>query len=271
MNNCIKKFKSIVGFFLLVVFLCFETNAKDSEVVLKEKTYEGYIEYFKKCNEKYISSRSEIKYDSQGDKKIVYLTFDDGPNKYYDNILEILRNYNVKATFFITHCDKPSVVKKIKDEGHGIAIHSATHSMKSIYKDEMSYLEDLYQVQKYVYDTIGEYSHYLRFPGGSNNATSKSVNETIMSKLVKLVRDIGFEYYDWGISSADSAKTTSKEQIIELVVGGLNRNLKSNIVLMHDLHIHTIEALPTIIEYAKEKGFVFDVINDNTYPRHFTS
>lgn len=254
----------------MVFFLCFNANAKDSEVVLKEKTYEGYVEYFKKCNKKYISSRSELKYDIDGNKKIVYLTFDDGPNRYYDNILEILKKYNVKATFFITHCTNPDAVKKIKAEGHRIAIHSATHSMKTIYKNEMSYLEDLYQVQKYIYDTIDEYPHYLRFPGGSNNITSKSVNKTIMSKLVTLVKDMGFEYYDWGISTGDASGNTTKEEIVNSVEKGLKRNFKSNIILMHDLHIQTIEALPTIIEYAKKNDFVFDVINDNTYPYHFT-
>lgn len=263
-----RKAKITYGILFFIIILCTNVMANVPEVILKQPTYEGFVEYFKECNKDFISTRSKISYDADKEKKKVYLTFDDGPNKYYKDILDVLKKYNVKATFFITYCWNNEALKQIKNEGHAIAIHTATHVDKNIYKDEISYMYDLYCIQKFVYDNIGEYSHYLRFPGGSNNTISQSINYGIMKRLVALVQDLGFEYYDWNVSTGDSTSATTKEQIIEKVKNGLMYEKNNYIVLMHDLYPTTIEALPEIIEFIKDNGFELDVINDNTEPVH---
>ena len=240
----------------------------DIPVPLDKKDYNHFVEYFKKCNEDYIVRKSEKENKAKNDKKIVYLTFDDGPNKYNDKILEILNKHNIKATFFVAGTNKEKGLKKIKDEGHSIGLHSASHNYSYIYKNAENYLRDLYDIQNYVYQVTGEYIHYLRFPGGSKNKVSDEINLGIMDELRDIVEDIGFEYYDWHVATGDSSKDVSKDYVLANVRRGLSNEYDELIILMHDLHQVTVEVLEDVIELCKESGYSFDKINDDTEPFH---
>ncbi|MBO4461285.1 MAG: polysaccharide deacetylase family protein, partial [Lachnospiraceae bacterium] len=104
--------------------------------------------------------------------KKVYLTFDDGPSHNTELILDILKEYNVKATFFVIGRNdeySKSLYKRIVDEGHTIALHSYTHRYSSIYASLDAYKEDLQKISDLVYDATGVRSKFIRFPGGSSN------------------------------------------------------------------------------------------------------
>lgn len=200
--------------------------------------------------------------------KVLYFTFDDGPSDYTDDILNILDKYDIKATFFMTCKDRTSeFAKKLKEKGHTVALHTCTHNYSEIYSSEEAYFADLEKIGNIVKDATKEESKYIRFPGGSSNTVSK-FNPGIMTRLTKLVTEKGYKYYDWNIDSGDAAGYNSEKEY-EYTINQLSKTSReTNIVLMHDIKSSTRDSLERIILTAKDMGFEFSNITDNTYEVH---
>ena len=196
---------------------------------------------------------------------IVYLTFDDGPNPGTTNvILDILKEEGVKATFFVTNHGPDELIKREYDEGHTVALHTASHDYSIVYASDESYFNDLYSVQDRVKRVTGEESKIIRFPGGSSNTVSRRYSQGIMSRLTQEVVNRGFKYYDWNISSGDAAGgSPTPNDIYSNVVNSLRRD-RANMVLMHDIKTYTRDALRDIIRYGKENGYTFERITMDT-------
>lgn len=179
----------------------------------------------------------------------VYLTFDDGPSRYTEEILDILDQYDVKATFFVVGKESDwakEALQEIVNRGHTLGMHSYSHKYGEIYESLESFSEDLDKIQNYVYDATGITSTVYRFPGGSSNTISKVDMHDFADYLV--TREIRF--FDWNISSGDAVKGgASVEQLTKNVMTDVVRH-KNAIVLMHDAANKrtTVEALPIIIE-----------------------
>lgn len=200
--------------------------------------------------------------DSKG---VIYLTFDDGPNiGTTDKILDILKANNVKATFFVTGQSTSSdyLIKREVLEGHTIGLHTYTHNYKKIYTSTDAFFEDLDKIKNKVQNITGIESHIIRFAGGSSNTVSKNYNVGIMSKLVTLVIEKGYLYYDWNVSGADTS-CKSSSCIYQHVINGLSKN-RANYVLMHDTKSYTVGALEDIIHYGQANGYVFKPITEQT-------
>lgn len=203
-----------------------------------------------------------------GDKKELYITFDDGPSSYTNILLDILDKNDVKATFFVTHnySDFEDTIKKEKEAGHTVGAHTYTHNYK-IYKSKETYFEDLYKMQYVVRKQTGDFAKLIRFPGGSVNTSSKKYNDGIMEELVEDVQDMGYVYYDWNVSSGDGNETT-RDMTLTRAKNGLNSRYKKHIVLFHDIKKTTVEAIDEFIKYAKDKGFEILPLEDNSYICH---
>lgn len=199
------------------------------------------------------------------DKKgVIYLTFDDGPNdKYTPIILDILKEENVKATFFVTMNGPDALIKREYDEGHSIGLHTAYHQYNYIYSSIDNYFKDINIVSNRVYNITGIKSKIIRFAGGSSNTVSKRYSKGIMTSLTKEVINRGYYYYDWNISSGDAGDAHSSGEVYKNVVNNLNL-LRSNMVLMHDVNPYTVGALKDIIEYGKRNGYTFERITEDT-------
>ena len=204
------------------------------------------------------------------DKAIIYLTFDDGPGSYTEELLNILDKYNVKATFFVTN-QLPKYQNLIKleyEKGHTIGIHTYSHKW-SIYESVDTYLNDFEKIKNIVVEQTGVEPKIFRFPGGSSNTVSRKYSKGIMTKLAKLMTEKGYIYYDWTFDSGDTSKNNNSK---DAIISNVKRNLKGNgeyVILMHDIKKNTIAALPTIIEYAKSNGYVFATLNENVNPPRF--
>ena len=194
----------------------------------------------------------------------IYLTFDDGP-RYgtTDKILDILKEENVKVTFFVTNSGPDELIKRAYDEGHTIALHTATHNYGVIYSSKEAYFNDLKQVQDRVERITGYHSMIIRFPGGSSNTVSRKYSQGIMSILTREVLSRGYKYYDWNISSGDAGETKSSDGVYSNVVSRLSHD-KVNMVLMHDIKPYTRDALKRIIDYAKQNNYIFSKIDETT-------
>ncbi|MDE6738238.1 MAG: polysaccharide deacetylase, partial [Lachnospiraceae bacterium] len=144
----------------------------------------------------------------------VYLTFDDGPSSNTNRILDILAEYDVKATFFVVGKEEEeyqALYKRIVDEGHTLAMHSYSHKYNEIYQSLESYSADLSKLQEFLYDTTGVWCRYCRFPGGSSNTVSR----VDMHELIAYLDEQDMSYFDWNISSGDAMNSSiSPEEII---------------------------------------------------------
>ena len=186
--------------------------------------------------------------------KKVYLTFDDGPSSNTDQILDILKDYDVKATFFVVgKTDERSVkaYQRIVEEGHTLAMHSYSHRYDEIYESKEAFARDLNSLQEYLYEITGVWPRIYRFPGGSSNTVSK----VDMQELIEYLTDIGITYFDWNVASGDAvSRTLPAETIVNNCLSGIEKQ-KESVILMHDASNKgtTIEALPRIIEAIQEQ------------------
>lgn len=198
--------------------------------------------------------------------KTIYLTFDDGPGQYTEKLLNILKKYNVKATFFVTNQfpKYKNLIKKTDSEGHTVALHTYTHQW-SIYKSQNTYFDDLNKISKLVKEQTGKDSRLIRFPGGSGNTVSYRYNKGIMTKLTSEVEKRGYKYFDWNIDSGDT-NTKNTNIVINNVINSLknNKNRKVNIILMHDIKSHSVDAVSKIIEYGLANDYKFAKLEETS-------
>ena len=197
----------------------------------------------------------------------IFLTFDDGPSSNITPaVLDILKQKNVKATFFVINYDAAGelLVRRAFDEGHTVAIHGYSHNYNTIYQSEEAYMENLTKLQEKILATTGYTATITRFPGGSSNLSS-SFNPGIMTRLCGLVRERGFTYFDWNVSSGDAGGAKTADAMVNNVIKGLSKS-RQNVVLMHDFSSNQklLSALPRIIDYGIENGYTFDRITENT-------
>ena len=202
-------------------------------------------------------------------KGVIYLTFDDGPHATYTKkILDVLKKYNVKATFFVTCGGPDSLIVREHKEGHTVALHTASHNYKTIYSSIDGYFNDLNKVSDRVYRLTGVKSKIIRFPGGSSNTVSKNYSRGIMSALSVEVVERGYNYFDWNVSSGDAGGTTSAKGVFNNVKNGLSKT-RGNVVLMHDIKSYTANAIEDIIQYGLKNGYEFKKLTYETKPtRH---
>ena len=203
--------------------------------------------------------------------KTIYLTFDDGPSYLTHEILDILKEENVPATFFVTsqQIDKyQNIIKREYTENHTVAIHTATHNYSYIYSSEQNYFNDLTEIRNKVFTIIGEKPRIIRLPGGSSNTISKKYSPGIMTRITEILTHNDFYYYDWNIDSMDASGYIDENQIYNNVITHLKSG--TNIILMHDspTKMTTVGALRNIIKYGKEGGYTFAKITKKTPQIH---
>lgn len=196
------------------------------------------------------------------EKKTIYLTFDDGPGgKVTEDVLDILKKEGVTATFFLIGNQikgQENLVKRLKNEGHSIGLHSMSHNKNKLYSSNKVFLEEMLEARKVINEVTGETSNILRFPFGCNNNGYK-----LKKDLVDLLHENNLKIYDWNVDSTDGANHTASPSTYI-------RKAKSDknpvILLMHCgfTNKNSVKALPEIISYYKSNGYEFKVISDNT-------
>ena len=198
---------------------------------------------------------------------VIYLTFDDGPSQHTLRLLEVLEKYDVKATFFVVGTAGIGYLDEIAAGGHAIAIHSNTHEYSDIYASEDAFFEDLYAIQDTIYQRTGIVTTLMRFPGGSSNAISKNYNVGIMTRLTKLVEERGFTYFDWNVDSKDAGGAKTADEVYQNVINGC-RNKKASVVLQHDIHGYSVDAVERIIQWGLANGYTFAALTPDSPTAH---
>lgn len=237
----------------------------DSKVTYTHEDFEKQLSKMTLIEEPRISAISDNTVNDWPKK--VYLTFDDGPSYLTDDILDVLKQYNVKATFFVIGTEDPNLremYQRIVDEGHTLGMHSYSHRYDQIYRSEETFAQDLNKLENLLYEETGVIPKIYRFPGGSSN----TVSSISMEYFIDYLKAKDITYFDWNISSRDaSAHLLSKEEIIRNSLYGIEEN-EETMILMHDIgdKTTTLEALPEIIEALQERGIPICAVNEDTEP-----
>ena len=199
----------------------------------------------------------EITKEIEGEK-ICYLTFDDGPSENTLKILDILKQYNVKATFFVIgNClcvENRPILERVIAEGHAVGLHAYNHVYEKFYASDTSYLEDYKNLYMVLKEEYGIETALFRFPGGS----ACKYNYGKGREYVAQMQQRGFSCFDWNVTGEDSVGNPTVESIQKNVFEKAFQYQKP-VVLLHDSCIAdtTVKALPGILEKMKEQGYQF--------------
>lgn len=202
------------------------------------------------------------------EQKVCYLTFDDGPTEEVTPaVLDVLKEYNVKATFFMLgkmlNVNR-ELGKRAHDEGHLLANHSYFHVYEDLYASSESFIAEIEKTYQLIKDVTGEEPFKLvRFPGGGHNAGSYGAQKQEYKNVLK---EKGYYFADWNCLNGDAeAALRSPEQLLQRVKEtAIGRNI---VILMHDAATKTTtpEALGSIIEYLKGQGYEFKRLDEIEY------
>ena len=194
-------------------------------------------------------------------EKTVYLTFDDGPCSYTEKLLDVLQKYDAKATFFVVgNKSRKDLIARAYQEGHSIGVHSYTHVYKEIYKSEKAFFEDFQKTQEVIKEQTGSYTRIFRFPGGSANTVSH-INKGIMTRLTKIMEDMGYRYFDWNVSSGDASSGYTQDSVKKNVINGMKNPTDFVIILQHDIHLPSVRAVEAILQWGQKNGYTFAALD----------
>ncbi|MGE5628589.1 MAG: polysaccharide deacetylase family protein [Solirubrobacterales bacterium] len=205
--------------------------------------------------------------DLNQDKKIIYLTFDDGPSDGVTNrILDVLEKNEVKATFFLIGNQingLEDTVKRIYNDGHSIGLHTYTHKFKRIYSNENNFINEMIQSREKINEVVGVTPNIIRFPGGSR----EHLTEAYLEKL----HSYNYKIYDWNMETVDGLNPKASPNKLYREAPKGSEELQTIILLLHCdyMHKNTCKALPEIIKYYKDKGYEFKPITVETPEFYF--
>ncbi|MGQ7107993.1 peptidoglycan-N-acetylglucosamine deacetylase [Bacillus cereus group sp. Bce041] len=196
------------------------------------------------------------------ERKVAYLTFDDGPGKYTANLLDVLKKNDVKATFFLIGDNVkrfPDLVKREHVENHYVGMHSMTHDFKKLYTNQ-EYVKEMKEDQSLIRNVIGNSPKLTRPPYGSMPGLNESLRNEVVGN--------NFKVWDWTIDSLDWKYNklpvdVAAAKIVQNVLVGATSS--KEIVLMHDIHPQSVAAVPAIIKGLKEKGYEFEAYDENNH------
>ncbi len=241
------------------IYLSYKKLIEQSENYEKQKEEEERLAKLPQLTEE---GKNNIANIYKSENKRVFLTFDDGPSKgVTTTILDTLKSENIKATFFVlgSRVDLyPDIVKREYEEGHYIASHGYSHVYSQLYYSPQATLDEYNKSIESIRNAIGinEYNpHLFRFPGGYSGGKYAKIK----SQAAQLLAENEIVYVDWNALTADSAGAKTTEDFIAELEKTVPKH-NSVVVLMHDAGNKnvTAEALPTIIQYFRERGYEFE-------------
>lgn len=200
-------------------------------------------------------------------RKVAYLTFDDGPGKFTAQLLDILKQNDAKATFFLIGSNVkayPDLVKREKSEGHYVGMHSMSHDYNKLYK-QGGYVNEMTEDQTLIANILGYAPKLTRPPYGSMPGLTEAERNQVVEK--------GLRVWDWTIDSLDWKYNkvpvdAASAKVVQHVLEGAKSN--TEVILLHDIHPQSISAVPAIIKGLKEKGYELDSYDENEhFPLNF--
>lgn len=196
-------------------------------------------------------------------KKVCYLTFDDGPSNNSEEILDILKKYNAKVTFFLIGSEineeKRPIIERIVEEGHAMGLHSNVHDFNELYIGVDACVQDFEAQCALLKEEYGIDTKIFRFPGGSACSYMNGQRKSYMQAM----KEKGYTGFDWHVSGEDSYGNPTVWSIQKNIFDNIG-DYEKPIILLHDINIAdaTVEALPGILEQLQAQGYFFETLEE---------
>lgn len=204
-------------------------------------------------------------------EKTIYLTFDCSPNENTGDILDILDEYGVKATFFLSGSsdrNANALMKRVSTAGHAVGVGSYSNSYQRIYRSVGAYLEDFDRCRSAVSEATGTAPVIFRFPGGSVNAYNSGIYQELIAEMLRR----GFVFFDWNVSGEDTrVGDQTADRVRETVLEGMEGRDGGIVMLRDALGKEPVrDALPGIIEDLQREGYSFAPLTVDVLPVVFS-
>lgn len=220
---------------------------------------DDFLTHLPKSGDEDFAAKYNIVYNRNG-HKCAYLTFDDGPSQLTPKILDLLKKYDIKATFFVVGSlaeKNPDIVKRASDEGHMIANHSYSHDYKALYRSTESFVNEITKTQAVLKDIIGEdrVTNLIRFPGGASPKNRAPFKEKL--------DEMDMVFIDWNAVNGDGESNNLTEAESVKNVEEYAKIKDDMVILMHDAGAKkaTYNSLEDIIKMLQNYGFEFKRLN----------
>lgn len=234
------------------------------EIVLTKKSTTAETEVHKEAKTVKEEAKPAASPNQKKTQKVIYLTFDDGPGKYTDKIVDILSRNGIHGTFFMIGNQLSGHEKSVKaaaEAGNYVGLHSMSHSKKTLYESGGSakFIKEFKREQALIEKITGETPWLIRAPYGSKPEIDKQFRTDIAKAEFKM--------WDWTVDSKDWSYPGEPDRIIREVKRQVRRD--TEVILMHEKS-QTVQALPEIIEYLQKKGYAFAVYKpEQHFPVNF--
>lgn len=192
--------------------------------------------------------------------RIIYLTFDDGPGPYTNELINILDRYNAKATFFVkpNRSEYNYCLRRAHQSGHAIGNHTYSHNYSYVYSSTYNFWSDIEKADDVIRQYTGQGTKLIRFPGGSSNTVSMNYSYGIVSTLARQMTERGYAYFDWNVDSNDAGGATTSGEVYRNIINGVSANGSTpSVVLCHDIHYYTVNAIEDVIRWGQNNGYIF--------------
>ncbi|MFT0800424.1 polysaccharide deacetylase family protein [Bacillus swezeyi] len=258
--------KIVLGMLIVlgVTLLCISWNALGGS---KQESIKGTTAASEQLSVgKHSVEKKDNKKTSPETGKVVYLTFDDGPNpSASEKILNLLRQYNVKATFFMLKPNieqHPDIVRKMVENGHSVGSHGVTHQVAKIYKSPESFAAEMNDTIDTIKKTTNVNTHLIRSPYGSKPYITGPFQEVIKREH--------FNLWDWTVDSEDWKSANTNGQFVNNVIQQVNNlsGVEPLVILMHEKPT-TAAHLEKLLKYFQENGYGMKAVHDSMKPLHF--
>ncbi|MCI4169510.1 polysaccharide deacetylase family protein [Bacillus spizizenii] len=257
-----------IGFGILiilgVILLCISWKALAGPKQEPIKESAATSEQMHKDKNKNTAQKKEEQKTSPEIGKVVYLTFDDGPNPAAsEKIMDLLHKYNAKGTFFMLKPNierNPALVRKMVESGHSVGSHGVTHQVSEIYKSPESFATEMNDTLDYIKDTTKVNTHLIRAPYGSK--------PYITGPFREVVKRDHFNLWDWTVDSEDWKYTHG--EFVKNTIQQVNNLVGKEplVVLMHEKPT-TAAYLEELLKYFRESGYDMKAIHDSIKPVQF--
>lgn len=238
-------------------------NVDIKNIISEIEKYQNIDENTRKLLDEYYTNINKLEQKILADEtnvKIAYLTFDDGPYELTKQYLDILKQNNIRATFFVLGKEGyEETYKRIVQEGHTLANHTFYHNIRTgLYESTESFISQVTKLEQYLYDITGVKTSIVRMPGGSS--TPGSLKGDIINEL----HNHGYNYIDWNCETGDGSSTKLKEKSTMEWFYQTKKNQKIIVLLMHDYNEQTLNNLQNIIDNLKNENYIFLPLNNKS-------
>ena len=263
-----KEANKITGFFKVGDYKYYATKdykiAKNKFIDVHGKKYYGDEEGKIVTNKTFTINGNVYQANADGvltqPSKVIYLTFDDGPGPYTSELINILDKYNAKATFFVKP-NRPEYnycLKRASQSGHAIGNHTYSHNYSYVYSSTYNFWSEIEKADAVIREQTGKGTKLIRFPGGSSNTVSRNYSYGIVSTLARQMTERGYAYFDWNVDSNDAGGATTSGEVYRNIINGVSANGSTpSVVLCHDIHYYTVNAIEDVIRWGQRNGYVF--------------